>query len=66
MITTKGSNNSGLLGKNNLVVWGRREETLWKGNSRVEHYSALNASLGTNFDLAVVDKVTADSLDVRR
>jgi hypothetical protein len=65
LITTKGSNNSGLIGKNDLVVWGWREETLQKGDSGVEHDGALNTSLDSNFDLGVVDKVAADTVNIR-
>jgi hypothetical protein len=65
LITSEGSDNSGLVGKDDLVVRGRREETLQNGDGGIEHDGALNASLDSDFDLGVVDKVSTDSIDVR-
>lgn len=65
MVATKRSNNSRLVGKDDLVVGVGREQALEEGDSGVEDDSAFNTSLHANLNFAVVDKVGANTLDVR-
>ena len=65
MVATERSNNSRLVGKDNLVVGVGREQALKEGDSGVEDDSAFNTSLHANLDFAVVDEVGANTLDVR-
>lgn len=65
MVATERSNNSRLVGKDDLVVGVGREQALKEGDSGVEDDGAFNASLYANLDFAVVDEVGANTLDVR-
>jgi len=65
LVATKRSNNSRLVGKDDLVVGVGREQALEEGDSGVEDDSAFNTSLHANLNFAVVDKVGANTLDVR-
>ena len=66
LVTTEGSNDSSLVGENDLVVGVGREETLEEGDSRVEDDGALGTSLDADLDFVVVDDVAADTRDVGR
>lgn len=64
MITPKRRGDGSFVSKNNFVVGVGWEESLQKGNRRVEDDSSFNTSLDADLDLAVVDQVGADTLDV--
>jgi hypothetical protein len=66
LVPAEGSNNSGLVGEEDLVVGVGREEALEEGDSRVENDGALSSGLDADLDLVVVDDVAADTLDVGR
>lgn len=65
MVSTEGSNHSGFVGKDDLVVGVGREEALEEGDGRVEDDGAFDTGLDANLDLGVVDEVGADALNVR-
>lgn len=65
MVTAEGGDNRGLVGEDDLVLGAGREETLKQSDGGVEYDSALSASLDADLDLAVVDEIGADALDVR-
>jgi len=64
LVAAKGCNNGGLIGEDDLVVGAGREETLEKGNGRVEDDGALSASLDADLHFVVVNEIRADALDV--
>lgn len=64
LVSTEGSNNGGLVGKNDFVVGVRGEEALKKSDGGVEDDGTLNTSLDADLDLGVVDEVRADALNV--
>jgi hypothetical protein len=54
LVTTKGSNDSGLVGKDNPVGRVGREKTLEEGDSRVKYHGTLTASFCMDVDLMSV------------
>jgi len=65
LVASEGCNDGGLVGEDDLVIGGRWEESLEKGNSRVEDDGAFHACLDADLDLSVVHEVRLDTLDVR-
>lgn len=63
MVSTEGSDNSGLVGEDDLVVGVGGEQALEEGNRRVEDDAAFNTGLDADLHFAVVDEVAADAID---
>ena len=66
MVTSEGCNDDGLVGEDDLVFGGWREEALEEGDGRVKDDGAFDTSLDADLDLIVVHDVRADTLDVGR
>jgi len=64
LVASERSNDGGLIGKNNLVLGSGGEQTLKKSNGGVEDNGALHAGLHADLNLAIVDEVRANALDV--
>lgn len=64
LVSAEGSNDSGFVGKDDLVVGVGGEEPLEESDGGVEDDRALDTGLHADLDLVVVHEVGADALDV--
>jgi len=64
LVPAEGSNDGGLVSKDDLVGRVGREKTLEEGDGRVEDHSTLTASLGMDVDLMCVHDVGLHVRDV--
>lgn len=64
LISTQRRNNSGFVGKNDLVIRIGWEKTLEQRNGRVENDCAFHSSLDADLDFIVVDQIGANTLNV--
>lgn len=65
LVAAQWCRDGGLVGEYDFVVQVGGEQALKQSDGGVEDDGALNTSLDSDLDLAVVDEIRADALDVR-